>query len=288
MLFLLNSEMNTNRFLCLVYLTFYLNANFELVTLCAIINLFCFVLNGFDEGNSMKCLLIVPAYNESSNIEQVVKNIIEQCDDADYIVVNDCSSDDTRMKLEHIGASYISAAVNLGIGGAVQAGYKYAYQNDYDIAIQVDGDGQHDVTFIPEMIKVIEEQEADIVIGSRFLDKEGFQSSGIRRAGIGFLSGLIMLMCGKRIRDVTSGFRAVNRKFIQMYAKDYPDDYPEPEAIVTALISGGKIKEIPVMMHERKYGESSINFRRSIYYMIKVTLAIIICRISLGIRRSGK
>jgi len=237
----------------------------------------------------MKCLLIIPAYNESDSIEEVIRSIKEQCIiDIDYLVVNDCSVDDTEKKLDDAGASYISAPVNLGIGGAVQAGYKYALQNGYDIAIQVDGDGQHDVSYIPQMVDMIEQKKADIVIGSRFIDKEGFQSSGIRRVGIGFLSGLIFTLCGNRIKDVTSGFRAVDRRYIKIYADDYPDDYPEPEAIVTALISGGVIREIPVVMKERKHGASSINFRRSVYYMIKVTLAIIICRISLGVRRSDK
>ena len=236
----------------------------------------------------MRCLLIIPAYNESNSIESVVQNIRQKCAEVDYLVVNDCSLDDTRMKLDRIGASYISAPVNLGIGGAVQAGYKYALLNGYDIAIQVDGDGQHDVSYIPQMIEIIKADRADIVIGSRFIAKEGFQSSGLRRAGISFLSGLIHVLCGKKIKDVTSGFRAVNRKYIQLYANDYPDDYPEPEAIVTALISGGRIMEIPVVMKEREYGESSINFKRSVYYMIKVTLAVIICRISLGVRRSAK
>ena len=236
----------------------------------------------------MRCLLIIPAYNESNSIESVVQNIRQKCAEVDYLVVNDCSLDDTRMKLDRIGASYISAPVNLGIGGAVQAGYKYALLNGYDIAIQVDGDGQHDVSYIPQMIEIINADRADIVIGSRFIAKEGFQSSGLRRAGISFLSGLIHVLCGKKIKDVTSGFRAVNRKYIQLYANDYPDDYPEPEAIVTALISGGRIMEIPVVMKEREYGESSINFKRSVYYMIKVTLAVIICRISLGVRRSAK
>lgn len=248
--------------------------------------LLCLKYNG--KGKYMRCLLIIPAYNESSNIEQVIKNIRSKCDFADYLVVDDCSTDDTRSKLAEAGASYISAPVNLGIGGAVQAGYRYALQNDYDIAVQVDGDGQHDVSYISQMVELIESGEADIVIGSRFIDKKGFQSSATRRAGITFLSGLIFALCGKKIKDVTSGFRAVNRKFIRIYADDYPDDYPEPEAIVTALINGGKIHELPVEMHERLGGKSSINFRKSIYYMIKVTLAVIICRISLGFRRSKR
>lgn len=236
----------------------------------------------------MKYLIIIPAYNEESNIEKVIKNIQKICVDADYLVVNDCSLDTTVRKLKQLNASYISAPVNLGIGGAVQAGYKYAREYDYDIAIQVDGDGQHDVSYIKQMIDIIDTKDADIVIGSRFINKEGFQSSELRRTGINILSILIFCMCGKKVKDVTSGFRAVNRQFIDIYANDYPDDYPEPEAIVTAVLYGGKIKEIPVIMRERISGKSSINLKNSIYYMIKVTLAIIICRISLGFRRGKK
>ena len=236
----------------------------------------------------MKCLIIIPAFNEENSISDVIKEIQEKCSFADYLVVDDCSTDDTRGRLNMQGASYISGAVNLGIGGAVQAGYKYAQKNNYDIAIQVDGDGQHDVAYIKEMVELIEAGKADIVIGSRFLDKEGFQSSGTRRMGINLLSGLIFLMCGKKVKDVTSGFRAINRRFIDVYAKDYPDDYPEPEAIVTAVLHGGIVQEIPVIMRERQAGQSSINLKRSVYYMVKVSLAIVICRISLGFRRDKK
>lgn len=258
------------------------NTEYLNMALCGILILFYYAQN---KECSMKCLIIIPAYNESDNIVQVLTDIKNKCPDVDYLVVDDCSSDMTKQKLQEVEASYISATVNLGIGGAVQAGYRYALANDYDVAIQVDGDGQHDVAYIQTMITLLEEKKADIVIGSRFIDKEGFQSSGMRRAGINFLSGLIFLLCGKKIRDVTSGFRAVNKRFIKIYANDYPDDYPEPEAIVTALINGGNILEIPVVMQERISGRSSINFKRSVYYMIKVTLAIIICRISLGFRR---
>lgn len=172
--------------------------------------------------------------------------------------------------------------VNLGIGGTVQGGYVYALKNGYDIAIQVDGDGQHDISYLKDMIEPIEKGEADIVIGSRFIEKQGFQSSAGRRFGINFLSRLIKLCTAIQIKDVTSGFRAVNHKFIKIYADDYPQDYPEPEAIVAGVMHGGVIKEIPVMMKERTGGASSINLRKSVYYMIKVSLAIIICRISFG------
>ena len=232
-----------------------------------------------------KVLLIIPAYNEEESLRSLIEEIKAVCPEVDYLVVNDCSSDDTERLLEELGANYISLPCNMGIGGAVQSGYRYAAQNGYDIAIQIDGDGQHDVRFVKDMVKLIEDKQADVVIGSRFIDKEGFQSSQARRIGIRILSMLIRLMCGAKVKDVTSGFRAVNRRFIELFAENYPDDYPEPEVIVTAKLYGAKIKEVPVVMRERTTGKSSINLKRSVYYMIKVSLAIIICRISLGFRR---
>lgn len=230
----------------------------------------------------MKILIIIPAYNEAENIEKLINDIRESCPFADYLVVNDCSKDETEEILHRVDANYMCNSVNLGIGGTVQGGYVYALKNGYDIAIQVDGDGQHDISYLKNMVEPIEKGEADIVIGSRFIEKQGFQSSAGRRFGINFLSSLIKLCTGIRVRDVTSGFRAVNRKFIKIYADDYPQDYPEPEAIVVGVMHGGVIKEIPVMMKERGGGTSSINLWKSIYYMIKVSLAIITCRISFG------
>ena len=232
-----------------------------------------------------KVLLIIPAYNEEESLRSLIEEIKAVCPEVDYLVVNDCSSDDTERLLEELGANYITLPCNMGIGGAVQSGYRYAAQNGYDIAIQIDGDGQHDVRFVKDMVKLIEDKQADVVIGSRFIDKEGFQSSQARRIGIRILSMLIRLMCGAKVKDVTSGFRAVNRRFIELFAENYPDDYPEPEVIVTTKLYGAVIKELPVVMRERTSGKSSINLKRSIYYMIKVSLAIIICRISLGFRR---
>jgi hypothetical protein len=233
----------------------------------------------------MKILIIIPAYQEAANIKRVVDNIINNYPQYDYLVVNDGSRDNTAKICYENDYSYLDLPINLGIGGAVQAGYKYALKNEYDIAIQIDGDGQHDVSFIDNMVKSMIEEEADIVIGSRFIEKQGFQSSFTRRMGIRILSNLIKICTGKRINDVTSGFRLVNRQFIELYADNYPSDYPEPEAIVTALEYGAKIIEKPVVMREREHGSSSINIYKSVYYMIKVSLGIVICRISLGIRR---
>ena len=170
----------------------------------------------------------------------------------------------------------------------MQTGYKYAFENDYDIAIQIDGDGQHDVSYLSMVVSMIEKKEADVVIGSRFINKEGFQSSSARRMGIQLLSTIIWMCAGVRIKDVTSGFRAVNKEFIRIFSEDYSKDYPEPEAIVTAKMYGGVIKEVPVIMKERESGTSSITLWKSVYYMIKVTLAILVKRLSYGVRREKK
>ena len=230
--------------------------------------------------------MIIPAYNEEKNIEKVVDNIVNNYPQYDYVVINDGSSDDTRDICKKRGYQYLNLSINLGIGGAVQTGYKYAKDKGYDIAVQIDGDGQHDIAYLEQMLPALESGEADVVIGSRFIDKEGFQSSAARRMGIRILSMLIFLTTGCRVKDVTSGFRAVNKRFIDIYAKNYPIDYPEPEAIVYAVMNCGKIKEHPVIMREREMGTSSINMFKSVYYMIKVTLAILVCRRSFGIRRS--
>lgn len=227
-----------------------------------------------------KVLIIIPAYNEEKSIERVINKLKNDCPDVDYLVVNDCSKDNTLGVLESIKANYVSAPLNLGIGGGVQTGYKYAKAHGYDIAIQIDADGQHDTAYIYDVIKPIIEGEADIVIGSRFIEKQGFQSSGMRRFGIKFLSTLIRICTGTKVLDVTSGFRAINREYIELYAKEYPTDYPEPEAIVRAAVNGARIGEVPVIMKERTEGTSSITPWKSVYYMIKVSLAIILCRIS--------
>ncbi len=232
-----------------------------------------------------KPLIIIPAYKEAENIERVVDNIIKNFPQYDYIIINDGSKDKTREICQKRGYRFLDLPINLGIGGAVQTGYKYAERNGYSIAVQIDGDGQHDVAQLSKVIEPLDNGEADIAIGSRFLEKEGFQSSSVRRFGIRFLSGLIWICTGKKIFDVTSGYRAVNRRFIEIYAESYPSDYPEPEAIVAAVMHRGRIKEIPVVMQERQGGTSSIHAWKSVYYMIKVSLAVLVCRISFGIRR---
>lgn len=247
--------------------------------------MFCYIE---ERWKKLKTLIIIPAYNEQENINSVVDNIINNYSQFDYIVINDCSSDSTEKILEENNYNYISLPVNLGIGGGVQTGYKYALEKGYDIAIQMDGDGQHSPKYFSEVIKIIEEGRADIVIGSRFLEKEGFQSTKLRRVGINFLSFLIKLTSGENVKDVTSGYRAVNRKFIDIYAKKYSQDYPEPEAIVQAAMYDAKILEYPVIMFDRLGGKSSISSFKSIYYMIKVSIGILLYRISIGKERVNK
>lgn len=233
----------------------------------------------------MKCLIIIPAYNEAANIEKVINNIVQNYPQYDYVIINDGSTDKTEEVCANAGYQVLNLPINMGIGGAVQTGYRYAKKNNYDAAVQIDGDGQHDVAFLEDMLKLLETGEADVVIGSRFVQKEGFQSSQIRRVGIRFLSILARILTGVQVRDITSGYRVVNRRFIEIYANDYPADYPEPEAMIIAAVHGGIIKEYPVVMRERENGTSSITFKKSVYYMIKVTLAMLVRRLSFGVRR---
>lgn len=222
----------------------------------------------------MKKLIIIPAYNESANIKNTVENIKHIVPDFDYVVINDHSTDSTLSILEENHFNFVNLPINLGIGGAVQTGYKYAHENDYDIAVQVDGDGQHDVSYLHDLSETLIKDNADMVIGSRFIKSEGFQSTFMRRVGIAYFTKLIRRLTGHTITDPTSGFRMANRKVISIFAKEYPRDYPEPESIVTLLKAGFKVEEVPVKMKERQGGVSSIHIGNSAYYMIKVTLAI--------------
>ena len=230
-------------------------------------------------GNVLKRLIIIPAYNEAENIVKTVEAIKEKAKGFDYIIINDCSTDRTKNICEENGYNVINLPINLGIGGAVQTGYKYAYNHDYDIAVQVDGDGQHDPLFLEVMAQYLEEHSVDMVIGSRFIEKKGFQSSRARRIGIVFFAQLIKIMTGATITDPTSGLRMVGRNVIELFSNDYPKDYPEPESVVAILRRHMKVIEIPVVMKEREGGVSSISLKKSVYYMIKVTLAILIERI---------
>lgn len=227
----------------------------------------------------MKKLVIIPAYNERDSILGTVTDIQRNAPGFEYIVINDCSTDDTLEVCREHGIHVLNLPVNLGIGGAVQTGYLYALQHGYDLAVQFDGDGQHDARFLQSMADALVREQADMVIGSRFIDNKGFQSSGIRRVGIRFFAFLTGVLFGKKISDATSGMRMCNRKVIELFVKEYPRDYPEPESVCRLLREHYKVLEIPVEMRERSAGVSSISMKKSVYYMIKVSLAILIERI---------
>ena len=228
-------------------------------------------------------LIIIPAYNEEKSILNVVSNIKKVKTNnylIDYIIINDGSSDNTKKVCLDNMLNFIDLPCNLGIGGAVQTGYKYAYYKNYDIAIQIDGDNQHNPSYITNLCDEIN-NGYDLVIGSRFVENlSKFKSSFLRRVGINFLSNLIKICTGVKIYDVTSGFRACNKDIIEYFANNYPIDYPEPDSLVQVLKQNKKVKEIPVEMNERKTGKSSIRGLKSIYYMIKVSFAIIISNIT--------
>ncbi len=230
-------------------------------------------------SKKLKKLLIIPAFNESQTLPSLIEEIKAKAPDYDYVIVNDGSTDDTKNVCRTNGLNVIHLPINLGIGGAMQTGYLYAYQNQYDIAIQIDGDGQHDPDFLESLIEPITKKQSDMVIGSRFIRKEGFQSSFLRRIGINILSLIIFMLTGKKYLDVTSGLRACNRKVIELFSKLYPEDYPETESLMMLLVLGYKVEERSVIMRERFAGISSIYFINSIYFMIKVTFAIFTTRL---------
>lgn len=232
----------------------------------------------------MKVLMIIPAYNEELNIENTVNKIVKynkkSSNNIDYIIINDGSKDNTKEICIKNNYNVINLIHNLGIGGAVQTGYKYALENNYDVVIQFDGDGQHDENYIDSLVIEIEKGN-NFVIGSRFVSElSKFKSTGTRRLGIKILSFLIKLCTGKKIYDPTSGFRAADRKVIKLFAERYPTEYPEPESTVELISKKFKVKEVPVEMHEREFGTSSIKPLKSIYYMFSVSISIIVASIS--------
>ena len=231
--------------------------------------------------NNVKILIIIPCYNEEENLERVVARLKKEAPQVDFLIVNDCSTDSSAAICKANGWQFLDLPTNLGIGGGVQSGYQYAVQNGYDITVQMDGDGQHDPAYLDAVLAPVIAGELDMAIGSRFITKEGFQTSFMRRLGIRIISGTIRVLCGARVLDVTSGFRACNKALTAFYARQYAQDYPEPEAIVSAVLNGYRVGEVPVVMQERMGGVSSINLLRSAYYMIKVPLALLVYRLSI-------
>ncbi len=233
----------------------------------------------------MKVLVIIPAYNEESSIAGVIEEVRALDMGYDIVVVDDGSEDRTGEKAMNAGAHVLSLPINLGIGAAMQTGFHYAIRRNYDCAVQVDGDGQHPAQEIPRLVNALATGDADVVIGSRFLEKKGFQSTFSRRAGIMYFEFLHKMLTKVHVTDSTSGFRALNRKALLVVDKYYPDEYPEAESIVLFSRNALKMQEVPVIMRERQGGESSIRRVTALYYMFKVTLAIVFTYLRLKNRR---
>lgn len=224
-----------------------------------------------------RVVAVVPAWNEAGAIGQVVDSLHAFDPTIDVVVIDDGSTDETAAVAEAHGATVLRLPFNVGIGGAVQTGFKYAVEQDYDLAVRLDGDGQHDPTELPKLIEPIERGEADLVIGSRFVDEGGsYRPPFARRVGIRVFARLVSLLGGQRVTDTTSGFIALDRVGIQLFAEVYPHDYPEVEATLVALRSGLRLAQVQVEMRERESGSSSITFVRSLYYIVKVMLALLV------------
>jgi glycosyltransferase involved in cell wall biosynthesis len=225
-----------------------------------------------------KHLAIVPAYNERGAIATTVRDIFQHAPTFDVLVIDDGSTDDTSSEARSAGAAVLRHPFNLGIGGAVQSGYQYALENGYDVAVQVDGDGQHDARHIDQLLDRLRRGDVNMVTGSRFIadDCDGYRSSASRRLGIRIFAGILSKIVGRPVTDPTSGFRMVGRRGIELFARDYPHDYPEVEAVLLLHYHQLRGVELPVTMRPRTTGVSSINPTRSAYYMIKVLLAIFV------------
>jgi glycosyltransferase involved in cell wall biosynthesis len=233
-----------------------------------------FARQGLTEAR--KRLAIVPAYNEEPNVVSVVESINHNAPDFDVLVVDDGSTDATARRARDAGAEVLVHPFNLGIGGAMQSGYRYACDHGYFEAVQVDADGQHDPGEIATLRRAMRENGFDMAWGSRFLERTGYKASVARRFGIWLFSVVLSAICGQRVTDPTSGFRLCNRRAIELFARDYPHDYPEVESILMMHAHRLRVREVPVKMHARRDGRSSITSGESIYYMVKVLLAIFV------------
>jgi glycosyltransferase involved in cell wall biosynthesis len=224
-----------------------------------------------------RVVAVVPAWNESGVIGSVVSEIKTVDPSIDVVVVDDASTDDTAEVAEAHGAVVLRLPFNVGIGGAVQTGFRFAVDEGYELAVRLDGDGQHAASEIPRILGPVEAGEADLVIGSRFVDGSGsYRPPLARRLGIRVFARLVSLLGGQRVTDTTSGFVALNRTGIELFAEEYPHDYPEVEATLVALRSGLRLGQVQVEMRERTVGSSSITFVRSLYYIVKVMLALLV------------
>ena len=228
---------------------------------------------------AVRRVAIVPAYNEEHNLARLLGELHALDAGLEVVVVSDGSTDRTAEIAAANGAHVVQLPFNLGIGGAVQTGFRFAWERGYDLAVRLDGDGQHDPSQLRAVVAPVAAGEADLAIGSRFLAAGGYRSSAARRIGIRVLARVVSWIAHQRLTDTTSGFQALNRRAIRLFAADLPLDYPEVEGLVMALRHRIRVKEVPVTMRERETGRSSITFIRSIYYVLKVTLALFIAMV---------
>jgi glycosyltransferase involved in cell wall biosynthesis len=225
----------------------------------------------------LRRIAIVPALNEEQTVKRVIEELRAFDAGLDIVVIDDGSADRTAAVAAESGAYVVRLPFNLGIGGAVQTGFRFAYERGYDLAVRVDGDGQHDPAQLARLLEPVLAGDADIAVGSRFAAQEGgYRSSRSRRIGIRILAAVVSRIVGQRVTDTTSGFQALNKQGIALFARDYPHDYPEVEATVMVFRHRLRLTEVPVSMRERGGGSSSITALRSIYYMVKVLLAIFV------------
>ena len=234
-----------------------------------------------------RALVIVPAFNEAESIAWVIRDLKRYAPWADVVIVNDGSEDDTSLVARHAGAKVLDLPVNLGIGGAVQTGFRYAWEHGYHLAFQFDGDGQHRARRLADLARPILAEEADLVIGSRFLKPRGMTATGSRWIGIKFLANIITRLIQQRITDPTSGFRVAGRRTIELFAAEYPQDYPEPESLVLVVRQGLRVREVPATMRRRRGGASSIGLWHGAHYMAKVTLAVLMDMVKAPVQLEG-
>ena len=229
--------------------------------------------HNFQERRSPRCLVIVPVFNERESVGKLVRRLNRTLPDFDVLVIDDGSTDDTVHQVPP-ETTVLSLPFNLGIGGAMQTGYRYAAMHRYDIAVQVDGDGQHRPSEVRRLVDHLLQTDADMVVGSRFIERNTYRQSLTRMTGIHVLSAWIRVLTGLNVHDCTSGFRASNRRVIRAFAHWYPEDYPEPEVILLLHRSGFKVAEVPTKMRQRMYGQSSISLLRGIFYVVKVSTCL--------------
>lgn len=222
-----------------------------------------------------RVLIIIPAHNEAGSLARVISEV-RAAADADIAVVDDGSTDETAEIALRENAELLSVPFNLGIGSTMQTGFEFARREGYDVAVQVDGDGQHDPAELPLILKPVLSGECDLAVGSRYLERGKYSGTAGRRAGTAIFSKILSLMTREKLTDATSGFRAINRDLIELFAHDYPRDYPEVEVLLIIHLARFRIIEVPVAMRRRDGGRSSINTFRSVYYMVKVLLALMV------------